>query len=86
MIEKPTEEDLRYLNYYEKLDSRRTASWLKNKPTELSPRGRERLGLKSNDFSLDSAQISPSYFNKQETQNNQKLIKMKPRANYALRN
>lgn len=43
IIEKPTEEDLRYLRFYEKLDSRRTASWLQNKPTELSPRNRERL-------------------------------------------
>jgi hypothetical protein len=46
IIEKPTEEDLRYLRFYERLDSKRTASWLKNKPNELSPGNRERLNGK----------------------------------------
>ena len=67
MIEKPTEEDLRYLRFYENLDSRRTASWLKNKPTDLSPRNRERLGMKSKELTLDAGSIKSGYLNKQDT-------------------
>jgi hypothetical protein len=32
MLESPSDSDLRYLNLYETLDSKRTASWLRSKP------------------------------------------------------
>jgi hypothetical protein len=67
MIEKLTEEDLRYLRFYENLDSRRTASWLKSKPTDLSPRNRERLGMKSEELTPDAGLIKLKYLNKQDT-------------------
>jgi hypothetical protein len=41
----PSDSDIRYLKYYERLDSKRTASWLKSKPKDLSERNLERLKL-----------------------------------------
>ena len=43
IVESPSDSDLRYLKYYEKLDAKRTASWLKSKPQNLTSKNLERL-------------------------------------------
>ncbi len=43
MIDSPSDSDLRYLKQYEKIDARRTVSWLKSEPKVLNDMNRQRL-------------------------------------------